>query len=159
MNTSLFDKTISVSTQGDVVPALWTGWLSLATGFTVAFGLVMVLFPELTSQAFGLLLYQDAGRLISHPPEVLAYIHLAHAVMGSLMVGWGAGMFLVARTLFKQGNRLGWQILMYSIPLWYVPDTLFSVMSGFWPNALMNTGFAIMLMIPLWATRQSFTGK
>jgi hypothetical protein len=159
MNASTFDKKMLASTDHEAIPTLWTAWLSVATGFTIVFGLLMVLLPGLTSQAFGLMLYQDAGRLVSHPPEVLAYIQLAHAVMGSLMVGWGAGMFVVARTLFRQGNRVGWQVLAYSIPLWYVPDTLFSMVSGFWQNALMNTGFVLMLMIPLWATRHAFAPK
>ncbi|MDH4394603.1 MAG: hypothetical protein QE278_02885 [Limnobacter sp.] len=156
MNANTFDKPLPSTAQTHVVAAVWVSWLTVATAFTVLFGLVMVLLPDLTSQAFGLLLYQDAGRLVSHPPEALAYIQLAHAVMGSLMVGWGAGMFLVTRTLFKRGERVGWQILTYSIPFWYVPDTLFSLISGFWPNALMNTGFVVMLMVPLWASRHAF---
>jgi integral membrane sensor domain MASE1 len=40
----------------------------------------------------------------------------------------------------------------------FVPDTLYSLASGFWPNAVLNSVFALVFALPLWATRGLFLG-
>lgn len=129
----------------------WTHWLSYTTAFTVLFGLVMVLAPDFTSQAFGLMMFQDMETFSTLPADSAAYIQLAHAVMGSVLVGWGVLMFLLVRILMAESPQRVVCLLAASILLWYLPDTAFSLVSGFWQNALLNTGFVILYAVPLCA--------
>ena len=137
-------------------PTFWINWLTYTAEFTVLFGLFMVLAPGLTQQAFGLLIFQNAAQVSAFESQASAYIALAHAVMGSVMVGWGALMFLLVRKLNIKDAKETCNMIAISVLLWYVPDTAFSLYSGFWQNAVMNTGFAILYAVPLVALRKHF---
>ena len=39
---------------------------------------------------------------------------------------------------------------------WFIPDTAFSMYSGFWQNAALNPVFVVMFAIPLAATYKVF---
>jgi uncharacterized membrane protein YhaH (DUF805 family) len=39
----------------------------------------------------------------------------------------------------------------FSLLVWFIPDTTFSIASGFWQNAILNLVFAILFLIPLTA--------
>lgn len=137
-------------------PSFWINWLIDTTKFTVLFGLFMVLAPGLTQQAFGLLIFQNPAQFASYNPQATAYIGLAHAVMGSVMAGWGALMFMLVRALLAKGVKEAWGMVAVSVLLWYVPDTAYSLFSGFWQNAVLNTGFAVLYAVPLIAMRKYF---
>lgn len=134
--------------------AFWLNFLSLTTISTMLSGLVMVLAPDLTKQAFGLMVFQNPAQFETFDKTAIAYIELAHAVMGSLMVGWGALMYLLVQGLLVNGRKEALGMISMSLLLWYVPDTAFSLHSGFWQNAVLNTGFAVMYAIPLVALRK-----
>jgi len=69
------------------------------------------------------------------------------------MVGWGAALVYVTRTLLSKGMRIGWNLVALSVAAWFVPDTIYSVWSGFWQNAVLNAAFLALFVLPLWATR------
>lgn len=135
-------------------PTLWINWLTYTAEFTVLFGLFMVLAPGLTQQAFGLLVFQNPAQISTFDSQATAYIELAHAVMGSVMVGWGALIFMLVRKLNVDDAKETCSMIAISVLLWYVPDTAFSLYSGFWQNAVMNTGFAVLYAVPLLALRK-----
>ena len=58
-------------------------------------------------------------------------------------------MLLVLRGPFRRDPREGWTILAVSLTAWFVPDTIFSLASGFWQNAVLNAVFAVLYGIPL----------
>lgn len=134
----------------------WINWLCFATVFTMLFGLLMVMLPGLTLQGFGLMIFKNANQFGTFDPSATAYIELAHAVMGAVLFGWGALMFMMVRKLMTQGIKEAWGMLTASVLLWYVPDTAFSLVSGFWQNAVLNTGFACLYAVPLFALRPHF---
>lgn len=139
--------------------ALWTNWL-LATAIGVtAFGLALVVAPDLALQGFSLLIYSDADRIASFGQEAARYISLAHAVLGGVMVGWGVALIIVVRTLFAVGHRAGWNIVALSATTWFVPDTAYSLASGYWQNALLNLAFLVLFAVPLIATSKVFRGS
>lgn len=145
------------SIRSDNSPArLWTNWLLAAGAGVIVFGLVLVLMPVLAMQGFSLLVYADPGRIASFGGEAARYAALAHAVLGSVMVGWGAALVVVTRALFARGEPIGWNIIAVSVGAWVVPDTSYSLLSGFWQNALLNGIFLILFAIPLIATRKGF---
>lgn len=137
-------------------PTFWINWLTYTAEFTVLFGLFMVLAPGLTQQAFGLLVFQDAAQFSAFDSQATAYIELAHAVMGSVMVGWGALIFMLVRKLNVKDAKETCHMITISVLLWYVPDTAFSLYSGFWQNAVLNTSFAVLYAVPLMALRKHF---
>lgn len=131
----------------------WINWLLAVAAGVVVFGLVLVLAPALARRGFSLLVYASADRIDSFGMEQVRYIALAHAVIGGVMVAWGAAIFYVTRTLVASGARAGWNVIALSVAAWFVPDTAYSLISGFWQNALLNTAFLALFAIPLWATR------
>ena len=131
-------------------------WLIAVTFGVMAFGLILVLAPGSTRQGFSMLVYSDADRIAAFGPEAVAYIALVHAVLGAVMFGWGVALLLIVRGLFARGAIEGWQIVAVSVAAWFVPDTAFSLWSGFWQNALLNVVFIILFAVPLAATYRAF---
>jgi hypothetical protein len=114
------------------------------------------MFPDLASQGFSLLVYFDPKQLSSFGVEAVRYIALLHAVLGSVMLGWGVTLLIVIRKLYANGSRLGWQIIVVSVVVWFLPDTSFSIWSGFWQNAVLNLIFLVLFLVPLVATYRVF---
>lgn len=142
----------------DPPSTFWVNWLTAVAAGVSVFGLTLVLLPDLASAGFSLLVYADAARISSFGSEAAAYIALAHAVLGSIMVGWGAALVVIVRKIFAQGYKIGWTIVAASVGAWFVPDTIYSIWSGFWPNAVLNAVFLVLFAIPLLATRKSYNG-
>jgi hypothetical protein len=134
----------------------WTNWLLAACIGVMLFGLVLVVAPAFSSLGFSLLIYSDQGRIASFGQEAARYIGLVHAVLGGVMFGWGLALALVVKTLFAAGDRAGWNMVALSIGAWFVPDTSYSLLSGYWQNALLNLGFLLLFAAPLAATRKDF---
>lgn len=130
-------------------PRLWFSWLRLATVGVIAFGLFLVVSPALARQGFSLMIYSSSGRIAGFGDEAADYVGLAHAVMGAVMVGWGTALLLVLRGPMQRNVREGALIYAVSLTCWFVPDTIFSVASGFWRNAILNLVFALLFAIPL----------
>lgn len=145
---------ITSSAATSSIPLFWINWLSFAAVFTMLFGLLMLVLPSLTLQGFGLIIFKNANQFNTFDPQATAYIELAHAVMGAVLFGWGALMFMVVRKLMSRGIKEAWGMMAGSVLLWYLPDTAFSLVSGFWQNAVLNTGFACLYAVPLFALRK-----
>lgn len=134
-------------------PRFWIHWLTAVSVGVIVFGLLLVLAPGLARQGFSLLVYSMPTQIDAFGEAPVRYIALAHAVIGGVMVGWGAALLYIVRSLLARGDREGWMIITLSLVAWYVPDTAYSVLSGFWQNAVLNTVFLVLFAIPLWATR------
>ncbi len=122
----------------------------------MGFGVTLVVARALALEGFSLLVYGDPKHIAAFGAEAVEYIALVHAVLGAVMFGWGAALLLVARSLFAHGVREGWQIIAISIAVWFVPDTAFSLWSGFWQNAVLNVVFIVLFAVPLTATYRVF---
>ena len=149
-------QTSTTHNHATSTPTFWINWLTYTAEFTVLFGLLMVLAPGWTQQAFGLLIFQNTEQFAAFDPQATAYIELAHAVMGSVLVGWGALIFMLVRKLNIEDAKETCNMIAISVLLWYIPDTAFSLYSGFWQNAVLNTSFAVLYAVPLMALRKHF---
>ena len=140
---------------------VWFAWLTAVTIGVIAFGLLLVVAPGLGRQGFSLLVFSSADRVSEFGSEATSYIELAHAVMGSVMAGWGMALLLVLRGPMRRNLPEGLKIFGISLLVWFIPDTTFSIASGFWQNAILNFVFAVLFLIPLLALyRQTrSTGK
>jgi hypothetical protein len=134
--------------------AFWINWLRAVSLSVVVFGLILVLVPDWTQLGFSALAFGDSQRLASFDPAAVSYIRLTHAVLGSVMVGWGAAIFLVIQGPFAAAQPIGWRIIAISVLAWFLPDTTYSLWSGFWQNAVLNLFFLVLFAIPLMATRR-----
>ena len=134
-------------------PRFWVRWLLAASALVILFGMAMVIAPGLTRRGFSLLVFGSPGRIDRFGVEAADYVSLVHAVIGGVLVGWGCALFHVSRTLFAQGSRDAWALVAVSVGAWFVVDTSYSVWSGYWQNALLNAGFLMLFVPPLWATR------
>lgn len=142
-----------------MIPKIWYRWLHVALIAVMLFGISTVLFPGLIKQLFSALIYSDAGAIgTSFSESANRYIVLVHAVLGSVMFGWGAAMLLALRGPFSRGEKEGWLLITVSLAAWYIPDTVFSLYTGFWQNAVLNTSLVILLAVPLAASCRHFRG-
>jgi hypothetical protein len=137
----------------------WQRWLIAVTLGVALFGLTLVIAPALGRQVFGLLIYRSPSGIAELGGSATPYISLVHGVLGAVMFGWAAALLLVVLGPFRRGAREGWTIIAVSVAAWFVPDTIFSLWTGFWPNAVLNLVFAALFAIPLAATRRSFLGR
>lgn len=121
------------------------------------FGLSMVLTPDWIRRFLSLLVYGSSTAIESRFSNAAnAYVTLVHGVLGAVMFGWGLSMLLALRGPFRRGEAIGWQLIALPLVAWFVPDTAFSLYTGFWQNAVLNTGFALLFAVPLIATRRVF---
>lgn len=139
------------------IPSLWYRWLYVVIVAVMLFGIAMVLAPDLIRSFFSALVYASPTAIETRfDAEANAYIVLAHGVLGAVMFGWGATMLLALRGPFKRGEREGWTMIALPVLAWGIPDTLFSLYTGFWQNAALNAVFFVLFAIPLIASRKHF---
>jgi hypothetical protein len=133
----------------------WWRWLVLVSLGVMMFGLTLAIFPDLTLQGFSLMIYSSAARISEFGEPAVSYIRLVHAVLGAVMVGWGTALLFVLFGTFQENLSIGWKTVTGSVVAWFIPDTMFSLWSGFWQNAILNTVFVVLFAIPLIAINRS----
>ncbi|MGD8977997.1 MAG: hypothetical protein PVG91_10355, partial [Gammaproteobacteria bacterium] len=136
------------------ISTIWYRWLQVSVGVLMIFGISMVLTPGWILKFFSLMVYGSPGAMeTGFSSGANDYIVLVHGVLGTVMFGWGLTMFLVLHGPFRRGEKEGWNMLALPLAAWFIPDTAFSLYTGFWQNAVLNTAFATLFAIPLIATR------
>ncbi len=136
--------------------SFWSKWLVVAASALCAFGLFLVAAPFAGERLFSLLIYFSAERISAFPIEAVAYIRLAHTILGTVLLGWGITLLYIICVPFRRMDPIAWKITVISILAWFIPDTAYSVLSGFWPNAVLNVSIAVLFAIPLAFTRKAF---
>ena len=143
-----------------MIPSLWMRWLTIAAAVVMLFGLSMLLAPGLIRQAFSLLIYADPAAIETRfGVDANRYIVLTHGVLGAVMFGWGTMMLMALRGPFARREAGGWTLLAAPLAMWFVTDTIFSLYTGFWQNAVLNSALLALFSVPLAATRRYFTGQ
>lgn len=137
-------------------PRFWQIWLTCAAIYTSLAGLAMPAIPGLASSGFELMVYGSLDGLGSLSAETSRYIDLIYNVVGSLMFSWGVAIFILTKQLFNKGYALGWKIITAMLLAWFIPDTVYSALTGYWPNVMLNVSFLLLLGTPLWATKMHF---
>ena len=124
----------------------WWRWLSAVSVLVLVFGAALILAPGLMQRLFNLLFFGSAAGKSAFLPAA-SYLRFAFATLGAVMFGWAACM-LVVLTL-RRGTRDAWLAVTVSLGAWFLPDTIYSLASGFWQNAILNTLIAILFAVPL----------
>lgn len=81
------------------------------------------------------------------------YLRLPFMVLGAVMAGWSILMIGVVRGPLRDGSRWAWSMLVRSLVLWFLLDTVMSLVLGYPTHALFNVPFAVALGIPLLSLR------
>lgn len=134
----------------------WWRWLVVATCAVLVFGLSMVLLPEPTQKLFNYLYLSSPQGSATFGKAAVAYITFLSAVLGAVMFGWSVALLYILLGPFRRRQIEGWRTLAVSLVAWFIPDTAFSLWSGFWQNAVLNTIMLVLFLIPLAATYAMF---
>lgn len=136
------------------LPTFWWTWLLVLQALVAVSGLLLVLLPDSARQAFSLLVYGSAEQIDRYGPEAVRYISLVHAVLGAVLAGWAATMAGLIWHVHRIHPQLVRRVLAVSLGIWFVPDTMYSLLSGYWPNAVLNVLFLVMYGIGVWCVQR-----
>jgi hypothetical protein len=132
-----------------MMSAFWRGWLNMWCVLVIAVGVVFA-GGGLNATAgpseilFGLL---GGGAAFEWTP----HLRVSVAVMGAVTIGWG----LTFIPLFMAAHRLGdsaapvWRLATLGVLAWFAVDSGLSIATGFWLNAVSNTGLMIGFLVPV----------
>ena len=129
----------------------WWRWLVVVTAALLVLGLAMVLLPSATQQLYNVLYFGSPQGNSAFQPAA-PYLKFVFAALGAVMVGWAVTLLIILRGPFRRRSREAWLAFSVSLLAWFVPDTTFSLWSGFWQNAVLNAVIAVLFAIPLAAT-------
>ena len=125
-------------------------WLKAASAIVIAFGVIMTLgsMPA-TSAPVALLLdlvfWPLDNRQVASAPET----RLLWAISGGILTGWGILLWQLSMRLYPRAPRLARSLILTSISVWFVVDSLGSVLAGAPFNAAFNVGFLLLFVLPL----------
>lgn len=128
-----------------------SAWRSLAlvVAALAAFGVALVLLPGPITTLFAWIAYGSTGAVHAFGPDALAYVQLVHAILGAVTVGWALTLVGIVARLARREPELAWWLVAAPALAWFVLDTGYSLVSGFWRNAVFNSLFAVALALPL----------
>lgn len=146
---------VEPGTKGGTALQPW-GWAFAACAFgAVVFGGFLVVAPAAVQSLFGWMMFGEPTLMQQWPVQAQAYTQLAHAVMGSVMIGWGLLMLAVIALYGPQASRRLVAALALPIVAWFVADCTASWAHGFLPNVALNAAFAVPMLACLaawWAS-------
>lgn len=130
----------------------WRGWLLV---WCLGSGLFSVIL------ALGGLPQTDEGTraifwLLGAPEADLftPTLRFSVAVMGAVSIGWTIATYAGIQAADAMGSRGApiWRLLMLSVGVWFIVDSLLSVATGFAANVLPNIALLAGFFIPILAT-------
>lgn len=119
-------------------------YLRVAFALLAVTSLVLPAAPAVGAGAFSLLIYQEADLPADFSAEAQSYIRLTNAVLGSVMAGWFTTMFLLVDRL-KRSHAV-WASVVVGLLVWFIPDSLYSLASGYWENVILNLVILALLL-------------
>lgn len=130
----------------------WRGWLNVWAVVVVVFGLVLAGGGLDATDGVVEVLYGVMGP--SGGFEWTPHLRFATALMGAVSIGWGLTFFAAFGAAHRLGDQAGpvWRMLTVAAVLWFVIDSALSVVTGFWLNAVSNTGLMIGYLVPVLAS-------
>ncbi|MFT4961451.1 MAG: hypothetical protein ACI92Z_002542 [Paracoccaceae bacterium] len=128
--------------------AIFVGFgLLLFLGLVTPLAGLMNLFIDLAFMPY------DGAQITSSDPT-----QLMTAITGGMLAGWGLMFWLVTTRIYANDPTLGKTIMLPSILIWFLLDSLVSVIVGAWFNVVMNADFLILIAGPiLWPNPKSRT--
>jgi hypothetical protein len=126
-------------------------WLIIASEIVILFGLLIALASMAATAAPTLFLADmifwpvDGVQAVSRETN-----RLLAAILGGVMIGWGALLYLLTTRLYPDDPGLARLLITASLGVWFLIDSLGSIVAGAPLNAILNLFFLGMFLIPLW---------
>lgn len=126
--------------------------LKLASAVVIGFGLIISL-GVVQATRFPLLLAAD---VVFWPPGnwqavvINPEAQLLSAILGGVMIGWGVLYWMIADQLLPHDPQMAKRLILVSLGIWFVMDSLGSLLSPAPLNAFFNLFFLVIFAIPLW---------
>lgn len=73
---------------------------------------------------------------------------LLAAILGGVMTAWALTYWLMTDLLLRNHPKELKRIIMITIPVWFVLDSAGSIAAGAWINAIANSSFLVMFVVP-----------
>ena len=112
-------------------------WFRVVTAILSLFGLFFIF--------FGLRVFSDTVPLIPHA----VLLPWTSALYGTVMVGWGATLFLVGQIAFRRKDHELKRALLAGLAVWLALEALASAWFGVWFNVGVDVVVFILFAIPL----------
>jgi hypothetical protein len=132
----------------------WQKWLLISAILTSIFGLMMVL--GINSEGFNAQFNPAFWGTDTPGIQVRNYQQWIMGVLGSAWMSWGIFIVFIASVPFNRKEKWARNCLLLGIVSWYILDTIISLKANVGTNALLNTVFAAMLLIPICFTFNKF---
>jgi len=127
-----------------------TGELKAAAVVTIGFGLLFAVGAhDATDAPVRFLSDVVFWRLGDGVVELTRVNHLADAILGGVMAGWGVMIWMLANRLLPVAPVEVKRMVTTSALVWFAVDTGGSIASGGWFNGVLNLGFLAMFLAPL----------
>lgn len=118
-------------------------WVWMTIGFGLLFSGAGV--PGLDAGA-GLFYWIVSGGSVDASAFDAPGMRISVSLVGAVMLGWGCAMQAVWRA--RGADPALWRGLSRAILIWYVVDSALSVATGFALNAVSNTLFVALFLVP-----------
>ena len=129
---------------------LCVNWLRVASGLTIAIGLVAALASADATDGLWLWLFDLLEWPVDDNPAGFSDEAFAlNAVAGGVMVGWATLMYLIVTRRFARGDYELVQPMIISVLAWFVVDSIGSVAADLVGNVVLNAGFLLIFLPPL----------
>lgn len=129
--------------------------LKLAAVVTMGFGAIIMLGAHPTTDIalrfmnsfIFLAPFDTAARIINDDGTLLS------AVLGGVMIGWGAMIWQVTQHVLPENPRLAKRLILPPLTLWFIADSSASLVSAAPFNVVLNIAFFAMFLLPLFRIR------
>lgn len=127
-------------------------WVWMVIGFGLLFSGAGV--PGLDTGA-GLFYRVVSGGTVDAGDFDAPGMRISVSLVGAVMLGWGCAMLAVYRAC--GADVAVWRGLSRAVLIWFVVDSTLSVLTGFAWNAVSNTLFVVLFLVP--AVKLGFFGR
>lgn len=135
----------------------WQRWLLVAADLLILFGIVMAFLSNTAAFAlFNTQINPLFWGAVEVPTAAAQFQGWIYGVLGAVVIGWGIFLAFIAYYPFKKQEKWAWNCIFTSILAWYIIDTYISLQFNIVFNAISNTVFLIIFLLPLIFTRKDF---
>ena len=133
----------------------WYRWLLVVYAYFVVMGVSFAMFSD--APIFAMLTgplnepFWGSGAM---SPEAARFQHFAYGVVGALTAAMGVVFLYITHNAIARRESWAWYALLASLLVWLVIDNAMSAYTGVTINVFFNTGFAVLVVIPLIGIRR-----
>jgi len=133
---------------------LWWCWLMVAPCAVMILALSMFAWPSLSQGVFNWLVFQQIASPFG--PSSTHYIVFVCGIYGVAILSWMLALLVIIAIPFRKGEVWAWRAIVFSMGMWFVLDTMITLVAGFPGNMVLNVGVFVFFAPPLAATYSHF---